>query len=407
MLVLSAFFSGAEIAYVAANRLRTEAQALKAGWNGRLVTSLLENPTSVITTALVGNNLALVVYSTLMSLLLHDWIKGWSGGAEPVVLLIETLIASVIVLILGEVIPKSIAQQYADRAVFVLAVPIQFFRRLLRWISWVCESVASFILRVTGLADRSQAVFHRRELEVLLRESQSSGSIEIDEEDSVLLANVLDLDAVRVKESMVPRTDIQAIEAGASLEEVQEQFRATGHSKLPVYREGIDQIVGLVMAYDLFHHPKTLEEIIRPVHFVPDTKRSKDLLLEFLASRMSIAIVIDEYGGTAGLVTIEDLIEELTGEIHDEHDEQEFIVRQLDERTFVLNARAEIDELAERWGIALPEGDYETVAGLVLDHLGHIPEVNEEFDLAGFRFLVLRASQNRVELIKATRIGEG
>ncbi|MEM6335720.1 MAG: hemolysin family protein, partial [Bacteroidota bacterium] len=220
-------------------------------------------------------------------------------------------------------------------------------------------------------------------------------------------ANVLDLDAVRVKESMVPRTDIQAIEAGASLEEVQEQFRATGHSKLPVYREGIDQIVGLVMAYDLFHHPKTLEEIIRPVHFVPDTKRSKDLLLEFLASRMSIAIVIDEYGGTAGLVTIEDLIEELTGEIHDEHDEQEFIVRQLDERTFVLNARAEIDELAERWGIALPEGDYETVAGLVLDHLGHIPEVNEEFDLAGFRFLVLRASQNRVELIKATRIGEG
>jgi len=202
---------------------------------------------------------------------------------------------------------------------------------------------------------------------------------------------------------MVPRTDIYALEENTPIDVVHNRFVSTGHSKMPVYRENIDNVVGMAFAYDLFNRPKSLEEIVRPAKFVPELKRSRDLLQEFLATGTSIAVVIDEYGGTAGLVTREDLLEELFGDIMDEFDTDQEILRQTGDDTFTVSGRVRLDELEERFGIELPEGDYETVAGYLLDKLGTIPTAKQEFDLDSYHFSVLKASPNRVDLVRITR----
>lgn len=413
MLLFSAFFSGAEIAFVAANRLKAEARARQGGRVGRIVQGFIADPASVLTTTLVGNNLALVLYSTLMAVYLDGPIRylcrdilGMETGVDVLILVLVTLVASTVVLLVGEILPKSIAQQLADRAIFVLAPPLKFFHRILFYVVRFCEWIANLLIRLTGQHRKPVEAFLRRDFEVMIRDSKESGTLELDDDESALLTNVLELDSVRVKESMVPRTDIEAVEHTATIAQVRERFQATGYSKLPVYEDNIDRIIGVVFAYDLFQDPVGLQDMIRSVRYIPDTKRSKDLMREFLAERSSIAIVIDEYGGTAGLVTIEDLIEELTGEIHDEHDQDEFVVRQLDEDTFVVSGRAEVDELREKWGLDLPQGDYETVAGFLLEHLGMIPEPKHEHLIENYRFQILQATSNRIDLIKILRIPE-
>ncbi len=413
MLVFSGFFSASEIAFVAANRLKAEARARQGGRVGRIVQGFIADPASVLTTTLVGNNLALVLYSTLMAVYLEGPVEvfcretlGLETGAELAALTLVTLIASTVVLIFGEILPKSIAQQLAGRAIFVLAPPLKVFHRSLGYVVRFCEWIANVLIRMTGQHKKPAEAFLRRDFEVMIRDSKERGTLELDEDESTLLTNVLELDTVRVKESMVPRTDIEAVENTATIAEVRAEFQATGYSKLPVYEDNIDRITGVIFASDLFYDPQSIADMIRPVRYVPDTKRSKDLMREFLAERTSIAIVIDEYGGTAGLVTIEDLIEELTGDIHDEHDQEEFVVRQLDENTYVVSGRAEIDELKEKWGMELPEGDYETVAGFLLEYLGVIPEPKDEHLIEGYRFQILQATSNRIDLIKIFRIPE-
>ena len=208
------------------------------------------------------------------------------------------------------------------------------------------------------------------------------------------------MSTIRLKESMVPRTDVIAMDEQTPLRELQQIFVSTGHSKIPIFRENIDNIVGIAFAYDFFNRPESLEEIIRPATFVPETKLSKELLEEFLETKTSIAIVIDEYGGTAGLVTTEDLLEELFGDIKDEFDMDENMLRILSEVSVIASGRLEIDELAEKSTISLPDGDYETVAGYLLERLGTIPEVRDEFELDGYRFVILQAMANRIDTVR-------
>lgn len=409
MLLLSAFFSGSEIAFVSASRVRAEARAAVGGPVADVVREFLDKPESFIITTLVGNNLALVLYSTLMAVQLESGIHAfWMSlfgiglGVEVVTIVTQTVVATVFVLFFGEILPKSIARQTANRAIFLVALPLKVFYYVLLPFNKISGWVSLGLLRLFGQKGEDSKRAFRREIEATIRESTTTGQIELDEQHSQLLSNVFRINKLRVKDSMVPRTAIEGVDASASIDAVRDRFAATGYSKLPVYNGNIDNVVGVVFAYDLFRHPEMLGEMIRDALFVPETKKSRDLLTEFLEDNVSIAIVIDEYGGTAGLVTIEDLIEELTGEIHDEFDTAEFVARKLDERTYVVSGRAEIADLRTEFGLFLPEGDYETVAGLLLEHLGYIPATKEECAIEGFRFSILRAHSHRIDLVKIT-----
>ena len=414
-LGFSAFFSGSEIAFVVANRLRVEVEARRGGLVGPVVRRFVGDPGLFLTTTLVGNNVSLVVYSTAMAFYLEPPLKLFyeealhltAASAYPAVLATQTLFASTIVLLVGEILPKSVMREAANRAVFFLAVPLRVCYYLLLPFIKIASWSASLLIRLLKADADSFSQFMRRDFEVILEESRQSGEAFVHEDETTLVSNVLALGGMRIKESMVPRTDISAIEEGSTVDDVLARMIETGHSKLPVYRENIDHIVGVVFAYDLFGTPKSIDEVIKPVKYVPESKKSKDLLREFLATNSSIAIVIDEYGGTAGLVTREDLLEELFGDIQDEFDVEEFMLRQTSQNTFTVSGRVEIDELEQRTGLEFPEGDFETVAGYLLERLGTIPGVREEATIDGYRFVILKATPSRIDLVRIVRpVGE-
>ena len=410
MLVLSAFFSGSEIAFVTANRLKTEVRARQAGWLGRVVQQFLADPGTFLTTTLVGNNVALIVYSTLMSVALEgrlrSFFEGTLGLEDPTgwVLFVQTLIAAIVVLVIGEVIPKSLMRQPSGRALLALAGPL----KVTYWMFWPVIKLAGWIsgllAKVAGTPADTFREFLRRDFELVIRESRETGTLDLDEEESEILSNVFELRSLRVKDSMVPRTDIRAVEEGASLQEVRRTFIETGFSRLPVYRDNVDRIVGVVLAHDLFHAPESLAAILRPARAVPESKPARDLLFDFLQGGATLAVAIDEYGGTAGIVTLEDLLEELFGDIRDEHDPAAAPVRRVDDRTVLVHGRVELSALADETGIALADGDFDTVAGFVLAHMGAVPAEHEGFEHDGHLFTVVKASPNRIEAVRIERI---
>ncbi|MEM1041902.1 MAG: hemolysin family protein [Bacteroidota bacterium] len=414
MLVLSAFFSGSEIAFVTANRLKAEVRAHREGFVGRLVREFIREPARFLTTTLVGNNIALVLYSALMTLALDDPLRAFArdllgpdAAVEGLVLVLQTIIASTIVLIFGEIIPKSLFREPADRVVFAAALPLKLTYYLFLPVIKIAGWTSSLLVRLTGVEAQSFQQFLRSDYEAIVRESRESGTLDLDEEESEILSNVFELRNLRVKDSMVPRTDVEALDEDATLAEARARFVETGFSRLPVYRENVDHIVGVVVAHDLFQRPERLSDIVREVTFVPEAKRAKDLLYEFLETGTSMVIVIDEYGGTAGLITVEDLLEELFGDIRDEFDAEDEVVRQVNDHTFLVSGRAEVELLNANYDLHLPEGDYETVAGLVLDRLSSIPDERTEFDLDGYRLMILKASANRIETVRIVRDAPG
>lgn len=411
-LLLSAFFSGSEIAYVAANKLRVEVIARRGGFVGATVIRFLKDPSTLLTTTLVGNNLALVAYSTLFALYLSPSLNAFFAGNTDLaeasvriaVMITQTAIASTIVLIVGEVIPKSVLREIANRAVFKLAVPLRITYFILLPMIIVARWSAVFIVKLVSADADVISKFMRRDFELLIEESKIRGELDLDDDESTLLSNVFAMGSIRVKESMVPRTEIVAVDETTSVDQILEVFVASGHSKIPVYRDNIDHIVGVAFAYDLFHEPDSLAEMMRPAAFIPEAKLSKSVLQDFLETKTSIAIVIDEYGGTAGIVTTEDLLEELFGDIQDEFDNEDNGLRSIDENTVIASGRIGIDELAEETGLVLPDGDYETIAGYLLERLGTIPSQRDEIEIDGFRFVILQAVANRVDLVRVMKL---
>ena len=405
MLVASAFFSGSETAFVTANRLKTEVRARQGGGLGRIVQTFLADPGQFLTTTLVGNNVAIVVYSTLVGIWLDGPLTrfyenlGLHTPTGPV-LLTQTLVAALVVLVFGEVIPKSLLRQPSARALFVLAGPL----RATYYLFWPLIKVAGWtsglLIRAVGTPADSMQQFLRRDFELVIRESRETGTLALDEEESEILSNVFELRTLRVKDSMVPRTDIQAVDETATIAEVRRMFVETGHSRLPVYRGSIDRVVGIVLAHDLFHGPTSLATILRPARLVPESKPARDLMFDLLRGGASMAVAVDEYGGTAGIVTIEDLLEELFGDIRDEHDAAAAPIRRLDEHTVLVHGRVELDDLVEATGIVLPEGDYDTVAGCLLAHAGHVPAEGEQFALDGVVLTVASATASRIESVR-------
>lgn len=410
MLVLSAFFSGSEIAFVTANRLKTEVRARQSGWLGRVVQEFMADPGTFLTTTLVGNNVALVVYSTLMSLYLEAPLAAFFedtvglGDSAAAVLVTQTIVAALVVLVVGEVLPKSLLRQPPGRVVFALAGPLKVtyyvFWPVIKLAGWVS---GLFVRLVGGEQDTFQQ-FLRRDFELAIRESRETGTLDLDEEESEILSNVFELRSLRVKDSMVPRTEIYAVEEAASLEDVRQTFIATGFSRLPVYRENIDKIVGVVLAHDLFHAPDSLAAILRPARVVPESKPARDLLFDFLKGGATLAVAVDEYGGTAGIVTLEDLLEELFGDIRDEHDAAAAPVRQIEDGVWLVHGRVELEDLEAETGLVLPEGDYDTVAGYLLSHVGSVPAERDVVDLDGLRFSVLKATPSRIEAVRIRKL---
>ncbi|MFT5142719.1 MAG: putative hemolysin [Rhodothermales bacterium] len=411
-LALSAFFSGSEIAFVTANRLRVEVVARRGGISGPIVQRFLKDPSTLLTTTLVGNNLSLVVYSTLLAVFLDPPLSSFYAGvlglssqpADILILLTQTVVGSVVVLVFGEIIPKSLMRQVASQAVFWLAVPLRITYVILLPLIKVAGLAATIIVRLAKGDKESLSQFIRRDFEMMIKESKLSGDLDLDEDESTLLSNVFAMGTIRVRESMVARTEIASVEENTSLEVLLAEFIKTGHSKLPVYRENIDNIVGVAFAYDMFDEPGSLADMMREASFIPETKLSMTQLRDFLEAKTSIAIVIDEYGGTAGLVTAEDLLEELFGDIQDEFDIESNIIRKVDDRTLIVSARLELQELSEKAGWVLPEGDYETVAGYLLDRLGRIPAQHDEVEHDGYRFTIMESTANRLELLRVRKM---
>ena len=409
-LALSAFFSGSEIAFVTANRLRAEVEAERAGWAGRVARGFLHKPEALLTTTLVGNNIALVGYSTLMGVALQAPLQAALTrvlGPESAalgfgVLVLQTLIATAVVFFFGEVLPKTLLREPSGKMLVRIAPPLRVAQFVFSIPIAVAGWASTSLLRLFRAPTQSFKGFVRTDFEVALRESGEAGTLELDEGERAILENVLDLRDKRVKDTMVPRTDIEAVGVEATLDDVRERFVETGYSRLPVVREDIDHIVGAVFAADLFREPTSLRAITRDLLAVPEQKPARSLLNDFLQSGTSIAVVIDEYGGTAGLVTIEDLLEELFGDIRDEHDDEDALVRPIDARTVVADARAEMVHVAAALNLDAPD-ENPTVAGFILDEIGRIPRAQEQLLIGKFRVTVLQATPNRIVRARIAR----
>lgn len=409
-ILLSGFFSGSEIAFVSSNRLKMEIESRKDSWTARIVQNFVEKPDTFLTTTLVGNNIVNVLYATLMTLFLVAPItalsESWFGVTPtPVALLItQTVIAAVVIMIFGEILPKALFRMHADWWVRIIAIPQQICHWLLKPLIVIANGASNIIIKlIQPESEKAEQFFRRQDVELIFKELRDTGGRDLDKEDSEILHNVLELSNKRVKESMIPRTDMVGVEKNTSIKETLSLFISSGFSKLPVYEETIDDVIGVIFAYDLFNNPENLTEIIRPIKLVPASQKSKDLLSEFRKSNISVAVVIDEYGGTAGMVTIEDLLEEVVGDIQDEYDTEDNIIKKLSGDTYVISGGVEIEDLLENHPeIPLPveSAEYETIAGYIINSLGRIPKVNEELIMDGSKIIISKATPSRIETVK-------
>jgi len=390
MLVTSAFFSGAEIAYVTANRLRMEVFLRKRVFGSSLANHFVTNLDKTLTATLVGNNIALIIYSLTMAAVLD------AIGMKST--FYQSVIASLVILLFGEVIPKLFAREVSEYAVLVVSPVIWLCYYLFYPFIKISELSSGLLARLfNAKVENIDVFFRKQDMEILLRESTSTDE---QKQETEIISNALLLNDIRVKESMIPRTEIEALAKSLSMKEVYQRFAESGYSKMPVYDGEIDNIIGVVFAYDLFKKPKTLESITREILFVPETKRSAELLKEFNKNGDTVAVVVDEFGGTAGLVTSEDLIEELVGDIQDEFDDEEDVCKALSDDTFLISGRLKIDAINEKLNLLLPKEDYETLGGFILAKIGKIPLQGETYLIDDYKVTIAKSSKVKIDIVK-------
>lgn len=397
-VLLSAFFSGMEIAFTSANRLRMEIDRKRGGVVGRIIELFAAKPGEYITTMLVGNNIVLVIYSLYMTKLIHLIIP--SLPQEAVV--VETLISTIVIIFLGEFTPKSIFKMRPNAFFKALLLPVYFFYLILFPIAKISTAISFGILRLVGLKVREEhniKSFGKIDLENLIDESAESEKVQAN--DIKIFQNALDFSDLRVRDCMVPRVDVEAVESTISIEELTERFIETSFSRLFVCEESIDNIVGYVTTKSLFRNPQSIKEILIPVRYVPETMATEKLMGEMIRTKQSVAVVIDEFGGTAGIISLEDVLEEIVGEIEDEHDEPEMVEKVLKDNQWVFSCRLEVAYLNERYQLGLSEeGEYDTLAGYIIDHYGSIPTVGTVIECEGKEIKILKSTSSRVELAK-------
>lgn len=406
MLILSAFFSGMEIAYVSSNKIHIEIEKKQNDFLARVLQKITRRPSKFIATMLVGNNIALVVYGLYMGDLLMKWIplEGFSG------LLMQTLISTIVILLTAEFLPKVFFQIYANKLVKVFAVPAYFFYVIFSFISefviWISDMVLKLFFKSEG--DTVQLSFSKMELGNYISEQMETVEVEdqIDSEIQIF-QNALDFSEVKSREVMIPRTEVVAVDIKTTPKEVVSLFVETGLSKILVYKENIDDILGYIHSFELFKKPATIRKVLMPVIFVPETMLAKDVLNILTRKHKSVAVVIDEYGGTSGIMTVEDIIEELFGEIEDEHDSVALVEETLGDDRYRFSARHEVDYLNEAYKLELPEHEnYETLGGLIVHETEGIPEVGETVRVEGFQFTIIEATSTKIDLVEVTLIDE-
>ena len=404
-----------EIAFVSANKIHVEIEKKQEGFLSQILGRLTANPSKFIASMLIGNNIALVVYGYYMGDVLTEMLPS-ATASDPYwmqlllndfIVLTQTVISTAVILITAEFLPKVLFQIYANSLIKVLALPAYFFYLLFSGFSWLVMKVSDFVLRIffKTAGDEITQSFSKNELGDYINEQMEAVS-ENDEIDSEvqIFQNALEFSEVKTREAMIPRTEICAVEYRDRLSELSGLFTETGFSKILVYRENIDDIIGYVHSFDLFKKPQSIRSIMKPVEYVPETMLIQDTLNLLTRKRRSMAVVIDEYGGTSGILTVEDIIEELFGEIEDEHDVVEYREEQIDDNTYLFSARLEVDYLNEQYKLNLPESEeYETLGGLIMNQTEAIPEKGFKMDIDTFVLDIVEVSNTKIELVKIHR----
>lgn len=391
-----------EIAFISANRLKIELEKQKGTVSGRLLSFFVKNESHFISTMLLGNNVFLVIYGIFMAVILEPLLfaMNWPTWA---VLLGQTVVSTLIVLITAEFLPKAIFRINPNRTLKIGLIPLVIVYTLF-WIpTTITMWISTVFLRLLKADNKDSAqVFTKIDLDHYVKDISDRLDHEAHMENELqILQNALEFGEVKARDCMVPRTDVVAMEVNSDIDTLKQTFIDSGLSKVLIYRDTVDNMIGYVHAYELFNKPETIKQILLPLSIVPEAIFAKDLLEQFTRNKRTIAVVVDEFGGTSGIVTIEDIVEEIFGEIQDEHDQDDDLKEQIDEYTFVFLGRTEIDYVNNTYGLDIAVSDeYETIAGFVLNELEDIPDVNETFDTDRLIFTVMEVSDSRIEQVK-------
>lgn len=405
-LIFSGLFSGVEIAFISANKLQIELQSKQNQLSGRILSSFVKKPGQFIGTTLIGNTIALVLYGIFMATLLEPWIKSWvfaDFDNQVSILLIQTVISTILVLITAEFIPKSIFLLNPNSLLTGLSVPFMAIYIIMYPVVWFIVGLSRFfIIHVLRLEySEDKPVFKVTDLNSFIQNNlHASGEDAKVEVDTKIFDNAVEFKTIKVRECMVPRTDIAAVEIDESIIDLKEVFAESGHSKIIVYRETIDDVIGYCHQLELFKKPKTIEDILTPIIIVPESALANELLVQFIQERKSLALVVDEFGGTSGIVSMEDIIEEIFGEIQDEYDSDDLIEQKVSDHEYLLSARHEIDYLNDKYNWELPYGEFETLSGLVISLAENIPNKGESVTYGAFTFTVVAKQDHRIDTLK-------
>lgn len=403
LLLLSAIFSGLEIAFITSDKLRLEIDKKQEKWYATILNPIYKNPKKFIATLLIANNLVLVIYGIFSSDILSVPLNSFTQNTL-LILILTTFISTIIILFFGEFIPKSIFMLKANSLLYLFALPSVLLFYIFYPLTWFFIGLSNLFMRIVyGKSENNntELVFNKYDLYQMVQNSISNEEKSEDlNYELKIFNNALTFDKVKLKECIVPRTEIAAIEETTSIQEIKEKFIETGYSKLLVYKDNIDNIIGYVHIGDIFSNVEELNKIIRDIIIVPETLTANKLLSEFIQKKKSIALVVDEFGGTSGIVTIEDILEEIFGEINDEHDTEEFIDKKIKENEYIFSGRLEIDSINEKYNLNVPESqEYETLAGFILFHYNSIPKPNETIRIQPYTIKILKSTNTKIELV--------
>lgn len=403
-MAFSAFFSGMEIAFVSVDKLRFEMDR-KGGVSSRILSLFFRNPNDFISTMLVGNNIALVIYGILMAQIIGDnLLAGWITN-HFVMVLVQTVISTLIILVTGEFLPKTLFKINPNLALNVCAVPLFICYVVLYPISKFSSGVSYLFLRLFGMKVNKEAsakAFGKVDLDYFVQSSiDNAESEETLDTEVKIFQNALDFSAVKIRDCIVPRTEVVAVALDTSLEELKGRFVESGISKIIVYDGNIDNVVGYIHSSEMFRSPKDWRDHVKEVPIVPETMAAHKLMKLFMQQKKTIAVVVDEFGGTSGIVSLEDLVEEIFGDIEDEHDNTSYICKQIGEHEYVLSARLEIEKVNETFNLELPESDdYLTVGGLILNQYQSFPKLHELVSVGKYQFKIIKVTATKIELVR-------
>lgn len=402
-MLLSAYFSGMEIAFVSSNRMLAEVDKGRYGFSQRFISIFYNHPNGFVSTMLVGNNIVLVVYGILIARLFDNTIF---RGLDPAFTVpADTLLSTFVILFTGEFLPKTLFKSNPNTLLAVFALPAYVFYIMLWPIARLATFLSKMCLRFLGIRmeqGSDDEGFSKVDLDYLVSSSIDSARSDDEIEDEVkIFQNALDFSDTKVRDCMVPRTEINAIEENAPLEELRQLFIESGNSKIIVYREDIDHIIGYIHSSEMFRNPRRWIDHVRTMPFVPETMAAQKLMKIFMQQKKTLVVVVDEFGGTSGIVALEDIVEEIFGDIEDEHDSDKYIAKRTDDGDYVLSARLEIDKINEMFDLGLPESDdYMTLGGLILHDYQSFPKLNEIVKIGSYDIKILKASMTKIELVK-------